>query len=108
MPPNQSGLDRRALVGSIGRMALSGFALLAFYFLLPFTQITVLETTLRLVGGIVLIVLAVGWQVKSIARSSRPQIRSLEAVVLSFWLLVIVGVSLLSYFVRRRPKPALA
>lgn len=64
--------------------------MLVFYFLLPFRDVSAADTLLRLAGGVVLIVAAIAWQVRSISKSRQPLLRSLEAVALSFWLLVIV------------------
>ncbi len=88
--PGTPEVERRALAWSVGRLALTGAAMVIFYFVLPFRDVSAADTLLRLVGGILLIVVVIGWQVRSIARSNRPQLRSVEAVGLSFWLLVIV------------------
>jgi voltage-gated potassium channel len=69
---------------------ITGAAMVIFYFVLPFRDVTAADTLLRLVGGILLIVVVIGMQVRSIARSNQPQLRSIEAVGLSFWMLVIV------------------
>jgi amino acid transporter len=74
----------------VGRLLITGAAMVVFYFVMPFRDVSAADTLLRLVGGILLIVVVIGWQVRSIARSKRPQLRSVEAVGLSFWLLVIV------------------
>ncbi len=64
--------------------------MLAFYFLLPFDQVTATEVISRLLGGIVLLVFGVGFLVRSIVTAEHPRLRAIEAVGLSFWLMVVV------------------
>ncbi len=82
--------DRRSALGAGLRVGLSAVALLTFYFLLPFSEVGLLESFLRFAGGIIVIVVFVGWQARAIVTSERPQLRSIEAVALSFLLLVVV------------------
>lgn len=88
--PGTPEVERRALAWSVVRVVATGVAMLVFYFVLPFRDVSAADTLLRLVGGIVLIAVAIGWQVRAISRSHQPLLRSVEAVGLSFWLLVIV------------------
>lgn len=88
--PGTPEVEHRALVWSVVRIVATGVAMLVFYFIIPFRDVTAADTMLRLIGGVLLIAVAIGWQVRSIGRSNRPQLRSVEAVGLSFWLLVIV------------------
>jgi hypothetical protein len=88
--PGTPEVERRAFIWSIARIVLTGTAMLVFYFVLPFRDVSAADTLLRLIGGVVVIALAIGWQVRAISKSSRPLLRSIEAVGLSFWLLVIV------------------
>ncbi len=82
--------DRRALVWSVLRVIFTGVGMLVFYFLLPFTQVTPLESIARVVVGVVILVAGVWIQLRSIMKSRRPRLRALESVGLSFWLLVLV------------------
>jgi hypothetical protein len=88
--PGTPEVERRAFIWSILRIVATGTAMLVFYFVLPFRDVSAADTLLRLVGGVVVIALAIGWQVRAISKSSQPLLRSIEAVGLSFWLLVIV------------------
>jgi hypothetical protein len=88
--PGVPEVNRPSLAWSVARLAVTGAAMLVFYFLLPFQNVTAADTVLRLVGGVALMAGAIVWQVRSIARSIRPQLRAIESVGLSFWLLVIV------------------
>ena len=82
--PGTPEVERRALAWSVVRVVATGVAMLVFYFVLPFRDVSAADTLLRLVGGIVLIAVAIGWQVRAISRSHQPLLRSVEAVGLSF------------------------
>ena len=88
--PGTPEVEHRALVWSVVRIVATGVAMLVFYFIIPFRDVTAADTMLRLIGGVLLIAVAIAWQVRSISRSDQPLLRSVEAVGLSFWLLVIV------------------
>jgi len=77
-------------MASLGRILLVGIVSLVFYFLLPFTEVTPLDTLLRLGGGILLLAAAAGWLIRSILIARYPQVRSIESLGLLFWMLVIV------------------
>jgi len=82
--------ETRALVWSLIRVVITGIGMLVFYFLLPFAEVTPFESIARVVVGVAILVAGVWFQLRSIMKSSRPQLRALESVGLSFWLLVIV------------------
>lgn len=82
--------DRRAVAAAVARVLLTGFGVLILYVLLPFTGVTALETLVRLVAGIAVLVIAVGWQMRAISRSERPMQLSFESVALLFWILIVV------------------
>ena len=58
--PGTPEVERRALAWSVGRLLITGVAMLVFYFIIPFRDVSAADALLRFVGGIVLIVVAIG------------------------------------------------
>jgi len=89
-PAAPSPVATRAIAWAILRIVSTGVGMLAFYFLLPFAQVTPLEAFTRLLGGVALLIAGVGFLVRSIVKARHPRLRAIEAVGLSFWLMVVV------------------
>lgn len=93
-PTAHARLDRRSrrrLLGlTVLRMALSSAALLAVYYLLPIGALHGLTTILLFIAGRVVVFVVLGWEIRTIVVADYPRLRAVEAVGVTFLLLIIV------------------
>lgn len=82
------------------RPLLAVLALLAWYFGAPLQGRAATEVEL---GGLLLVAILIGWQVRVVLRSPYPLLRAVEALALSLPLLIVVFAC--SYFVMSRDRP---
>ncbi|MER7278771.1 potassium channel family protein [Dactylosporangium sp. NPDC000244] len=85
------------------RSAFVAAVLVAAYFVAPLRQQWSATTALAFVGGLLLVVLVAGWQVRAVVRSPHPRLRALEALVLTLSLLFVLFAA--SYFVLAQGRP---
>ena len=80
----------RIVTFAVLRMLGVAVVLLVGYLVVATYDPNPVGTTLRLVAGIVILVLVVFWQLRRISRAAHPAVQAIEAVVVSFLLLIVV------------------
>lgn len=104
MDPQEQGQSRdkrRALVAAAARTISTTVVLVAAYFLLPFQHLNELGPVLGLCGGLVLVVVLIIRQAKSIMAARYPGLRGVEAlaVIAVVFILLFATTYVLTSFV---------
>jgi voltage-gated potassium channel len=89
-PPAGSPEGRRLIVRSAIRIVGTTVALLVLYTFVPVPGTSGAGALVGLIGGLVVFVVVVGWQIHSIVGSRNPVIRAVEVVSFALALLVVV------------------
>lgn len=102
LPP--AGPARRGpVLRTVARSAATVALVLVLYFELPLDRSAGWGTGALLAGGLVLIALAVTWQIRSVMRSRYPALRAMEALSLTVPLFLIVFAAGYVILVREDP-----
>jgi voltage-gated potassium channel len=88
MPPGVP--IRRQVLLSLARTLLTATVLVVLYYLLPLNQPVSWRTVGWLVGGLVLIALLIGGQIRAIVRARYPTLRAMEALATSIPLFLLL------------------
>jgi hypothetical protein len=75
--------DDAAMVASVARPVLTVTALLLAYYLLPVDRRLTGWTLVGLVGGLVLVVVVLVWQIRAILRSAHPALQGIQALAIT-------------------------
>jgi hypothetical protein len=81
---------RRPVLQSLGRTAVSVTTLILLYYLLPLDRPVSWRTVGWLIGGLVLLALLVGAQIRAILRARYPTLRAVEALGTSIALFLLI------------------
>ena len=80
---------RRRVLGSVARTAVVTITVLAVYVTAPLDQRPAGAIAVRLLLELVVLVLVLVWQIRSVSRSPHPVLRGVESIVVSVPLLVL-------------------
>lgn len=93
-PPGAAELDRRArrrlLVRMAVRLTVTSVGLLVAYLLLPIEDLVDAHPTVLLLGGLILFVAVLAYQVRAIVGAEYPRLRAVEALGVAIPLVVVV------------------
>ncbi len=81
---------RRAVVGVLVRSILLVVILVAVYYAAPVAAKRGSDIIIRIAVALVIIALVVFWQVRSVSRSDRPQLRAAEGLAVAVTLMVLL------------------
>lgn len=81
------------LFGTLAETVLVTVGLFLVYWLLPIQDRVSVSWVFRLIGGLLLTCGVVAWQVRSISRSTRPILRAIRGLIVSFGIFVIAFAS---------------
>lgn len=95
---------RRFLVLAVVRPVVTTAVLVVVYYLLPVDKSLDVWTLVLLVGGLVLVVALVGWQIRRIMRSPFPTLQGVQALALILPLFLLVYANV--YYVLAHTVPA--
>ncbi len=85
-----SAVRRRRVLASMTRMAVTAVLLVTLYGLLPAASQSGTGVVVKLVIGLVVFVLLLGWQVRTILQAQHPELRAAEALAVAGLLLIIL------------------
>jgi voltage-gated potassium channel len=86
------------------RAVVTASVLIALYYVLPLDDLSGNSAVAGLAMGVLIFLCLVGWQVGSILRSSHPETRALQALVVVLPLFILLFAS--AYYVMGRAEPA--
>jgi voltage-gated potassium channel len=86
--PHLTGTMRTSILAAI-RAIVSIVLLMTLYYTLPLSGLEDWSATVRLLVSIVVLVLVLAWQIRSIANSKTPTLRAVEAVSISLPLFLL-------------------
>jgi voltage-gated potassium channel len=81
---------RRLIAGSALRILAMTSGLLVVYALVPVPGSSGFGALVAMLGGLVIVVILVGWQIRTIARARHPVLRAVEVVASALPLLAVV------------------
>lgn len=82
---------RRLILRRVLRILVLALALLALYGLVPIPgDSSEAAALLGMIGGLLLFLVLIGWQIRQIARDQQPLLRAIESVALAIPLLVVI------------------
>lgn len=85
-----STVDRRSVYRVLLRAVISIAVLVALYYIMPFSRIDGAPSLLLLAGCLVVLVIAMAWQLRSIILSPTPGFRAVEILAVVFPLVILV------------------
>jgi hypothetical protein len=77
-------------IRAAARSVLTTTLLFVVYALIPVVAVTTVETILRIVAGLVLVIAVIGWEVRAILTAPYPWIRASQAVITAVTLIIIL------------------
>lgn len=81
---------RRVVTLAVVRPVLTVIGLVALYYVLPVDRTLTAWTLIGLVGGLVLVVGVIVWEIRAILRSDRPTLQGVQALAISVPLFLLV------------------
>jgi len=101
--PRAERESRWPVAASVARILATTVVLSALYVLTPFEQPASSKAAVRLGLSVLLLIVVVSWQIVIVARSPYPRLRAVEAVSISFPLLILLFAS--TYYAMDQTTP---